>query len=62
MLQVLLCDVIVFVIMTIDEKIELMKKYLMLKFQEQDWHGVMDAAADLRELMVEKKHEKSNRS
>lgn len=29
-----------------------MIKYLDLKRQEQDWHGVMDAAADLREIEV----------
>lgn len=36
----------------VQEKIELMKKYLLMKFYEEDWHGVMDAAADLRELVV----------
>jgi hypothetical protein len=37
------------------EKIELMKKYLLMKFHEEDWHGVMDAAADLRELVIKLK-------
>jgi hypothetical protein len=27
------------------EDIETMKAYLLLKFREQDWHGVADAAA-----------------
>jgi hypothetical protein len=38
----------------VQEKIELMKRYLLMKFNEGDWHGVMDAAADLRELEVKK--------
>lgn len=35
-----------------DEKIELMKKYLLMKFNEEDWHGVADAAMDLREMIA----------
>lgn len=31
--------------------VEIMKEYLLLKFRESDWHGVMDAAADLRDIM-----------
>ena len=27
-----------------------MKEYLQLRFTMSDWHGVMDAAADIREL------------
>lgn len=38
-----------------EEKFELMKKYLLLKFQEGDWHGVADAAMDIRELLARKK-------
>lgn len=37
-------------ILTINEKLELMEAYLKLKVQERDWHGVADAAMDLREL------------
>lgn len=32
---------------------QLMIEYLRLKLEEQDWHGVCDAANDLRELEVE---------
>ena len=32
-----------------------MKQYLLLKYSQGDWHGVMDAAADLRELEAELK-------
>lgn len=32
------------------EKWRLLVKYLRLKVEEHDWHGVMDASADLREL------------
>jgi len=42
--------------MTIEERKITMIKYLKLKLEEEDWHGVMDAAADLRELEVEKKY------
>lgn len=30
--------------------VELMKSYLQMRFSMSDWHGVMDAAADIREL------------
>jgi hypothetical protein len=34
-------------------KIDGMKHYCMLKYEHEDWHGVMDAAADIRELVAE---------
>lgn len=37
----------------LEKKIEGMKQYLLLKFDHGDWHGVMDAAADIRELEAE---------
>lgn len=37
--------------------------YLRMKVDEQDWHGVADAAMDLRELEIEIKNEsKINRT
>jgi hypothetical protein len=30
--------------------IEVMEQYLRVRLEMRDWHGVMDAAADLREL------------
>lgn len=30
----------------------IMKDYLFLKIKEEDWHGVCDAANDLREIEV----------
>lgn len=39
--------------MTTDERKRFMIDYLKLKIQEQDWHGVADAAMDLREIEVE---------
>jgi hypothetical protein len=30
--------------------IEVMEAYLRIRMEMRDWHGVMDAAADLREL------------
>lgn len=32
---------------------QFMVEYLKLKVEEQDWHGVADAAMDLREIEVE---------
>jgi len=29
----------------------LMKDYLLMCFQKEDWHGVMDASADIREIV-----------
>jgi len=43
--------------MTTSERKEFMITYLRLKVQEQDWHGVADAAMDLREIEVELKFE-----
>jgi hypothetical protein len=37
----------------LEKKIEGMKQYLLLKFDHGDWHGVMDASADIRELEAE---------
>lgn len=34
--------------------------YLRMKIDEGDWHGVMDAAADLRELEAAHPHLKPN--
>ncbi|WP_146165986.1 hypothetical protein [Stenotrophobium rhamnosiphilum] len=30
----------------------LMKDYLLMCFQKEDWHGVMDASADIREIVA----------
>lgn len=36
-------------------KKETMKEYLLLKIEEEDWHGVADAAMDIRELVTEER-------
>ena len=36
----------------VEEAIQIMEGYLKLRLRLRDWHGVMDAAADLRELEV----------
>jgi len=33
-----------------EEKKALLVKYLLMKVEEGDWHGVADAAMDLREI------------
>ena len=38
--------------MALEEQIELMVKYLLMKVEQRDWHAVCDAANDLRELEV----------
>ena len=37
----------------LNKRFEGMQSYLLLKNDEQDWHGVMDASADIRELLAE---------
>lgn len=32
-------------------RLDLMKKYLDMKRQEEDWHGVEDAASDIRDIL-----------
>lgn len=34
-------------------KINILKQYLRIKVDEEDWHGVADAAMDLRELQAQ---------
>lgn len=46
--------------MTLQERKDFMIVYLKLKIEEQDWHGVADAAMDLREIEVELKFSKVN--
>ena len=33
---------------------EVMVQYLLLKVRQQDWHGVADAAMDMREMEAKK--------
>lgn len=35
---------------TLRTEVDLMERYLQLRLRLRDWHGVMDAAADIREL------------
>lgn len=39
--------------MTFEERKIIMTSYLQLKIFEEDWHGVADAAMDLRNLETE---------
>lgn len=47
--------------MTSNERIEIMKQYLLFKFEEEDWHGVADAAMDLREMTAKISVNKDNK-
>ena len=38
-----------------DEEIEVMVAYLKLKVKQRDWHGVADAAMDIREMEAREK-------
>lgn len=40
---------------SLEHSIQTMREYCWMKGEADDWHGVMDAAADLRELLVEKR-------
>jgi hypothetical protein len=35
---------------TLKRQLETMKSYLKLRLEVEDWHGVQDAASDIREL------------
>jgi hypothetical protein len=37
-----------------NKDLEIMKEYLLLKFRKSDWHGVADAACDIREMLGKK--------
>lgn len=39
--------------MTHDEQRDIYLRYLQMKIEQRDWHGVADCAMDLRELEVE---------
>ncbi|SEQ96271.1 hypothetical protein SAMN04488038_11321 [Solimonas aquatica] len=34
------------------QDLQLMKDYLILCVRKEDWHGVMDASADIREIVA----------
>ena len=34
------------------QDLQLMKDYLMMCARKEDWHGVMDASADIREIVA----------
>jgi len=40
--------------------LEIMQAYLLLKVRQGDWHGVADAAMDIREMEARKDVEKQN--
>lgn len=37
----------------VNQRLKLMRSYLRMRDELNDWHGVMDAAADIRELETE---------
>lgn len=36
----------------LEQRLNRMKDYLLLKYEENDWHGVADAAMDIREIIA----------
>lgn len=34
------------------QDLQLMKEYLIMCVRKEDWHGVMDASADIREIVA----------
>jgi len=40
--------------MSLDNAEEIMIQYLLFKVEQKDWHGVSDAANDLREMQAKK--------
>lgn len=37
-------------VLSLSKQLDRMKSYLLLKFEVSDWHGVADAAMDIREI------------
>lgn len=37
----------------LEAKIHLLTQYLRLKLEEEDWHGVEDAASDIRDVVAQ---------
>jgi len=37
----------------LQKRLDGLKQYLLLKYEDEDWHGIMDAAADIREISVQ---------
>jgi len=40
-------------IKVLEDRYDKMANYCQVKMDEQDWHGVMDAAVDIREILAE---------
>jgi hypothetical protein len=40
---------------SLDNRLKLYEAYLLMKVQERDWHGVADAAMDIRELEAQRR-------
>lgn len=38
----------------LEQDLQLMKLYLAMCVHKEDWHGVMDAAADIREILAKR--------
>jgi len=47
--------------MSLDNAEEIMIQYLLLKVEKKDWHGVSDAANDLREMDAKKEDDDDGR-
>lgn len=43
------------------EEKKILLQYIMMKIKQQDWHGVADAAMDLREIEVKIKNTKKDK-
>lgn len=39
----------------VEQSLAIMHQYLLVRLSSSDWHGIMDASADIRELMVEQR-------
>lgn len=38
---------------SLKSRLERMRAYLLLKVEEEDWHGVADTAMDIREIVAQ---------
>jgi hypothetical protein len=48
-------DIIRAKLQQVEHSLAIMHQYLLVRLAANDWHGVMDASADIRELLVEQR-------
>lgn len=48
-------DDVVMILEEVQNQIRIMQSYIEMQMNMEEWHGIMDAAADMRELKAKEK-------